>query len=180
MNFLEHILQPENILLAAAITFAFLSPQQSVRRRMMGFKVSGDVLFGIYFIIMNGVSGGLACFIAACGSFIQLMTPEHKLDQTIRIRILLAIMLSVAAAVVSVENVNDLLPILAIIYCRFVEVQKNPQNIRLGFFFSIFPWAAYNIENGFYGALLCNIIILTSLTIALIRHRDLKIPKETV
>lgn len=177
---LPDIFHPAMIVLALAIFFAFFSAQQRQRRRMMTMKFFGDSLYGIYMIIMGGLAGGLASFIAASGSLTQAVTPDHKMEQTMKLRIGMAIVFSIAAIAVSVQNLNDLLPIIAVIYCRFTELQKNPQSVRIGFFFSVFPWMSYNYTNGFYWLMLYNILIGTSLMIAIIRHRKPVTPEDPV
>lgn len=174
------LFHPITAVLAVSIALAFLSVQMKTRRRMMGMKLGADVLYGIYLMAIGGLSGGLASLIAACGSLTQVITPEHKLAETLRLRILMAVALSLAAILVSVKTLGDFLPILAVVFCRFVEVQKNPQRIRYGFFLSAFPWAYYNFSNGFYWPMAYNIVIATSLLIAIIRHRNPITPMDPV
>ena len=170
--------QPITLVLAVSIMFAFASVQMRERRRMMGVKFCADVLFGVYLTAIGGLAGGLASFIASCGSLTQVLTPDHRLRETLRLRILMAVMLSLGAIIVSAEHAGDFLPILAVVYCRFVEIQKDPQKIRIGFFFSTFPWMAYNFDQGFYWPMAYNIVIATSLLIAIIRHRNPVTPMD--
>jgi hypothetical protein len=175
---MSDLFHPITAVLAVSIALAFLSVQMKTRRRMMGTKLGADVLYGVYLTAIGGLSGGLASFIASCGSLTQVLTPEHKLASTLRLRILLAVMLSLAAILVSVRTLGDLLPILAVVFCRFVEIQKDPQRIRYGFFLSAFPWMIYNYSNGFYWPMLYNIVIASSLMIAIIRHRNPATPMD--
>lgn len=168
------------IVLAIAIGFAFYSSQQKLRRRMMATKFVGDFLNGIYIVMMGALSGGLAAFIAATGSLIQALTPDHKLDATRNLRIGLALLLSIIATIVSVRNAGDVLPILAVIFCRFTELQKSSQRIRFGYFLSVFPWGYYNYTHELYWLVLYNILIGTSLLIAIIRHRKPLTPEDPI
>lgn len=171
---------PIDLVLLLSIVLAFMSVQQKNRRRMLGIKFGGDVLYGAYMIGVGGLSGGLASFIAATGGLIQIIIPEHKLDQTLKLRLGIALGLSVIAVVVSVREFNDILPILGLVIARFVETQKNPQRIRMGFLVSATPWAVYNVVNQFYWPLVYNIVIATSLLVAIIRHKEPVTPKEVV
>ena len=174
------LFHPITAVLAVSIALAFISVQMKSRRRMMGTKLGADVLYGVYLTAIGGLSGGLASLIAACGSLTQVLTPEHKLASTLRLRILMAVMLSMVAILVSVRSLGDLLPIMAVVFCRFVEVQKDPQRIRYGFFLSAFPWLYYNFSNGFYWPMAYNIVIASSLLIAIIRHRNPVTPMDPV
>ncbi len=147
---------------------------------MMATKFFGDALYGVYMMIMGGLSGGLASFIAASGSLIQASTPDHKLESTKKLRIGLALLLSVIAVAISVRHVSDMLPILAVVFCRFTELQKSSQRIRWGYFLSVFPWLYYNYTNELYWLMLYNILIGTSLLIAIIRHRKPVTPEDPV
>lgn len=179
MNYSE-LFHPINLLLAVSITIAMISVQQRQRRRMMKFKFCADSLYGIYLTSLGGLAGGLASFIAATGAFVQTITPDDRLDDTIKLRVGIAVVLSILAVLVSVEKVNDLLPILAVIYCRFVELQKDAQKVRVCFVLSAFPWMSYNYINEFYWLALYNIVLVISLIIAIIRHRNPVTPLESV
>lgn len=176
----DHFYDPINIVLAVSIALAFMSIQQKTRRRMLGLKLCGDTLYGVYMVVIGGLSGGLACFIAGIGGLVQIVTPEDKLEETIKLRLAVALILSLAAVIVSVRSPGDILPILGLIIARFVETQKNPQHIRIGFLVSATPWAAYNIVNHFYWPLIYNIVIASSLVLAIIRHKEPVTPKEVV
>ncbi len=174
------LFHPATIILAFAIAIAFYSSQQANRRRMMATKFGGDFLNGVYITVMGGLSGGLAAFIAATGSLIQAATPDYRLDQTRNLRIGGALLLSALAIVVSVRGVSDLLPIAAVVFCRFTELQKDPQRVRFGYFLSVFPWGYYNYANGLLWLVLYNILIGVSLMIAIIRHRKPVTPEDPV
>ncbi len=176
----DHFYDPINLVLLVSIVLAFMSVQQKNRRRMLSIKFGGDILYGTYMIAIGGLSGGLASFIAATGGLIQIAMPEHKLDKTLKLRLGIALGLSVIAVAVSVRQFNDILPIMGLVIARFVETQKDPQRIRMGFLVSAMPWAVYNIVNGFYWPLIYNIIIATSLLVAIIRHKEPVTPKEVV
>ena len=176
----DHFLDPINLVLVLSIVLAFMSVQQKNRRRMLSIKFGGDILYGAYMIAIGGLSGGLASFIAATGGLIQIAIPEHKLDQTLKLRLAIALGLSALAVAVSVREMSDILPILGLVVARFVETQKDPQRIRIGFLVSATPWAVYNVVNHFYWPLIYNIIIATSLLVAIIRHKEPVTPKEIV
>ena len=178
--FPDHFFDPINLVLVLSIALAFMSVQQKERRRMLTIKFGGDILYGGYMIALGGLSGGLASFIAATGGLIQIAIPEHKLDATLKLRLGIALGLSVIAVVVSVRELSDILPIMGLVVARFVETQRDAQRIRIGFLVSATPWAVYNIVNQFYWPLIYNIIIAASLLVAIIRHKEPVTPKEVV
>jgi hypothetical protein len=169
---LSSLFEPVNLVLALAILLGLLAMQQRRRRHLMGLKLCADIFYGAYLTMLGGLSGGLSSLIAAIGALVQTLTPDEKLEKTARLRILLAVVLSIIAAVASVRSINDILPILAVIYCRFIELQKDAQKIRIGFLFSIIPWFYYNYANGFYWLAMYNIFFAFMLMIAIIRHKE--------
>ena len=169
---LSSLFEPVNLILAVAITLGLFSMQQEKRRHMMGLKLCADIFYGMYLIILGGLSGGLSSLIATTGALVQTLTPDEKLEKTAKLRIFLAVVLSIVAAVASVRSLDDVLPIVAVVYCRFVELQRKAQKIRIGFLFSIIPWLYYNYSNGFHWLVLYNVVFAIMLVVAIIRHKD--------
>lgn len=144
----------------------------------MGVKSLADALYGVYMLMIGGLSAGLASFIASCGGLIQAGTPDHRLRETLRLRLGLAAGLAAAAGIVSVRSIDDVLPIFSVVMSRFVEIQNDPQHIRIGFLAAAMPWLAYNLLNAYYLPLLYNFFIIASLLLAIIRHRKTLTPKD--
>ena len=116
------------------------------------------------------MSGGCAALIAATGAFIQSITPHKYLRKTIWLRMIVALILSVASIYFVYRHPLDLVPITMVIACRFGELQPEAQRIKLVYFLTSFPWMFYHYMNGFYLPLFATIIGSISLFLGMYRH----------
>ena len=167
----EYLLNPIHLLMLISLVFSLVAYQLKARRSLLIAKMIGDIIFGVYLIILGGFAGGFSALIAVIGGFVQIMTPDEKLEATAKWRIILAIILSMIVIAFSVNRQSDLLPVMAVVYSRFAELASSRQLIALCMFLAGIAWFCYNFSNGFIYAVIYNVITISSMLIGLYRHR---------
>ena len=118
------------------------------RRRMMVFKCLACLCVAVYYFGMGAQTALVAVLIAALGSTMQAMFPDHLLTKTRVLRAFIAATLAITGIVFCAGNASEALPLVAIIIARFSEVQVRQQSIRFGYVLASSCWIAYafNIE----------------------------------
>ncbi len=148
------------------------------RRKMLGLKFASDSSGALYYYLMGGNAGAFGAMIAATGSLVQSLTPNHLMKKTQPYRIAAAVMLASLGIYVTAQRTSDLLPLIAVIFARFIELSSNAQKIRIGMVMTFPAWMIYNFNNELYLLFLLNITVLCSAISAIIRHS--RQPKEAV
>jgi len=171
MTFDNLLLSPNIILYFFGLIFAMICTQTKNRQKMMFFKFLGDYSNATYSILMGGLSGGLAGFIAGTGGLTQALTPDKHLSKTLWPRIIGASILSIMSIYFSYKAPADLLPIAAVVGCRFMELNRNPERIRLAYYLSGFLWILYFYLLGIYLLIETSTIMNIMFLIGLLRHR---------
>lgn len=167
---IESLLHPTTILFAIGFACGLASPQFRNRRKMMLAKFFGDGFLGIYLFALGGLSGACGAGIASLGALIQALTPYKHLEKTKWLRVIAAVILSIACIYFVYKTPLDLLPICMVVICRFGELQSKAQYIRYTYWLTSFPWMIYHFMNGFYLPLFACMIGSTSILISIIRH----------
>lgn len=176
---LEKLLQQVAVLLAqpAAIPFVlafaggFFAFHIRDRRRMLAFKALVDGLYAIHFIMMSAYAGAFGCLIAVCGLMMQVLTPDRLMQRTLFYRNIVAACLAVLGAFIIAQHSADLLPMFGCAIARFVEIQRDPQRIRLGMAGVLLLWMAYAWEKELYLMLVAHITVWISLLLAYRKHK---------
>ncbi len=169
---LSELLNPYSLIYVLGLTLAMACTQIRHRRKMMTVKFLAECFNSTYMIVMGGLSGGLAGMIAAAGAFTQAVTPDRHFKKTVIPRIVGATVLSLVSLYISYKSPMDLLPISAVVGCRYAELSSNTERIRLAYYLSGFPWIIYLYLSGIYLMLGTVILMNIMFLIGLIRHRQ--------
>lgn len=172
----DNFFHPYTVLYVAGFILAAICTQLKHRRHMMFVKFWAEACNGTYMILMGGLSGGLASYIAGTGGLIQAATPDRHLKRTIKPRIVLVSILSILSIHFSYREPIDLLPVAAIIVCRFMELHSNTEYIRRTYYLAGFPWIAYLYIKGIDLMLLTVALMNILFLIGMIRNRPKRIP----
>lgn len=171
---LDSFFNPYIVLYIAGFTLALVCTQLRNRRWMMFVKFLAESCTGTYMILMGALSGALCSYIAGLGGLMQSATPQRYLEKTLYPRVIGASLLAAASTYISYHDPIDLLPVAAIVFCRFMELNKNAERIRLAYYLGGFPWMFYLFERELYPLLVMSIVMNQMFLIGLIRNRPLK------
>ena len=149
------------------------------RRKMLGGKFFCDIFFALYLYFLGGYTGTMSALIAALGALIQLASPDKYMGKTLKVRIVMAVILSVAGIAVLARNMTDIYPFISVLVSRFGELSSRTLIIRLGFLTACIPWAIYNYSNGYYLALVFNFVMMIALLAGMLRN-DRNVKKEQI
>jgi hypothetical protein len=151
-------LNPADLLYLIAYTTGVSQYVIQGRRQMMTVRTASGVLFTGYMILMQARTGIIACIIGTLGTFIQAVCPDRMLEKTRTHRIIISIVLALAAVLLVARSPADILPLIALVNSRFVEMQSSQQRIRVGLMFSQICWVGYHMSQGLW-LLLCGEIV---------------------
>jgi hypothetical protein len=168
---LNDLLDPSSFVYVLGLILAMICTQIKHRRKMMLIKFLADYTNAYYMFLMGGLAGALSGFIAGTGGLVQAATPDKHLKKTIWPRIIGALSLSAISIYLSYHSPIDLLPMIAVVGCRLMELHHNPERIRLAYFLSGFLWIAYFLVSGIYLMVVTSAIMNVMFLLGLIRHR---------
>lgn len=178
MIFPSLVFTPADLLFAAAYAFGISQYVLKGRRRMMIVRTISSGIYILYMVALQAHAGIIACSIAALGSLLQAVFPDHLLAPTLKLRLASAALLAAAGAIFCARTAGDLLPLLAVVNARFTEVQASQQRIRMGLLPSSAFWIAYHWQNGFW-LLFCAAVIEVFINLTMI-WRHARAHKKTV
>jgi len=159
-----------DILLLVSAMFGVYGLSANGRRRILSCKFFCDVFFALYLYFLGGYTGTMSAGIAALGALIQLASPDKYLGKTLKIRIILAVVLSIAGIAVLARNLTDIYPFISVVVSRFGELSSRTLIIRAGFLTACIPWMIYNYSNEFYLALGFNFLMVIALLTGIVRN----------
>ena len=164
------VFDPVHLILIVSFILLQVAFQMKSRRKMLSFKFSSDILTTTYYALIGGFAGSAGAAIAVVGGFVQLVTPDTKLKQTLPLRIGIAVLLSVVGSFVLARDAADYLPFLAVVASRFIELSHSTFFMRLGFLATALFWVVYNYANSFDVALWLAILTMIFIFVGFVRH----------
>lgn len=167
--FLSLLAIPSTYVFAAAFVGGFFIYHVRRRRRMLLAKAGVDALYGVYFLMMGAHAGVYGIALAVTGGLVQVVTPDRFMRRTLLYRNIIAVILAAGGIYFVVERTSDVLPLIAVVAARFVELQSDPQRIRIGMMCGLLLWAMYSFDNGLYLMLAGYMSVMVSLLWAIIR-----------
>ena len=121
----------------------------------------------------------MSASIAVLGGLIQIAAKPENLGKTLKIRIVMAVVLSIVGIALLARQLTDIYPFISVVVSRFAELSSRTIIIRLGFFISGIPWLFYNWSNGFYLATLYTSSLMVAILIGIYRN-DRNVKKEQI
>lgn len=143
-----HIITAYEFAFIIAFIFNFYNFHASSRQCMMCMRVFGAIFAAYYFYGVGAQSAVIACMISALSSGVQALFNDKLLESTKSFRLALGIIAAVLGLLVSVNNANEALPLVALVISRLAEAQSCKQRIRLGFLFVQILWVVYALNSG--------------------------------
>lgn len=170
MNDLSAHFAPVHILCVVSGILAFIAFQAKGRRHMLTLKLGADVIFAFYLYLLGGYAGMMSAIIASLGGLIQVCVPHSHMKRTLKIRIVMALVLSAFGIYYLADHIIDTYPFASTVASRFIELSSSTLVIRVGFLLTVIPWMIYNFANGFWFALAFNILVMIAMLMGLLRN----------
>ena len=121
------------------------SLQMQNRAWMMRARLAGSALYMSYFYLKDAFAGLLGAMISFLGSLVQVVVPERYHKETLKIRFVIAIILA-GVGIWVFAGTSGVLPMIAVIFVRFSEIQSCVQRIRFGILLNQCCWLIYAID----------------------------------
>ena len=161
-----------------AMVFNILSYQGKKQKSVIALQLVGCTLFCLNYLLLGATVGGLLNIIGTVRSVVFLFKDKIKADRPI-----FAVLFSIAFFSVYILNffvfgkeitaknlIIELLPVFASILLTLSYRLKSAAKIRLCGLISSPAWLTYNITVGSIGAIICEVLTLSSIIIGIIRH----------
>lgn len=116
----------------------------------------------------------LALMIAGTSSLMQSLIPKERLDETLAVRLLIAVVMAGVSIKISYHDAMDLLPLMAVIMMRFSETFKDPQMLRVGNVLPLMLWTYFNYDAGLYLPMWGDALMLISYFWAILRVEQMR------
>ncbi len=146
----------------------FASFQQKTRRKILGVQIAAAILFIIHYILLGAYTGAALNAIALSRSTIYFNSDKKWAKSPVWL--VLFVVISGAAGLMTWEGWYSFLPPLAMILTTISYWLKNETKIRLVTFPSSPCWLGYNIITGSVAGVVTECIVMTSLLIAIFRY----------
>jgi hypothetical protein len=179
MNDISSHFAPVHLLCLVSGILAYMAYQAKGRRHMLSFKLAADIIFAIYMYVLGGYAGMMSAIIACIGGLIQVSVPHAHMKRTLKIRIVMALVLSAGGIYFLADHIIDTYPFASTIASRFIELSSSTKVLRIGFMLTVLPWIVYNYANGFWFALAFNFFIMTVMALGLLKN-ERRITKDAI
>jgi len=154
-----------------AMLCTLLSIQMEHKNKYLLFQILGAIFFANYFLLLGGYAGVLTNSIMLVQGIIALIYLKQN-KEVPKLLIGLLLSLTVISGFFIVNNLLDILPLLAVIVALIIYLQKSEKRIRyLSLIMAV--WIPYAIYFQAHFSLITSIFFLISTLIAIYRY-DLK------
>lgn len=151
-----------------ALVCSLLSFQQKKRNRIMIFQMTASLLFSAQLFMLGAVTGGCLDLISFTRSLIFSKNDKKWASSPAWLGVFIGVM--IITGVMTWESAWSLLPTAGSVLSTAALWMKSEKRIRLISLSAGPCWLAYNIANGAYTGALNEILAMTSIVIALVRH----------
>lgn len=151
------------------LLFFVLSFQQKVRNRILILMVFGQMIFLVHFILLGAWTAAGMNIIGMARTLVFRFREERKWAEW-RLWPVVFIVLFILAGLFARESWIGILPVVAMSIETTGLWLKNLKRLR---FINLFPhpfWFTYNYLKGSWAGVVCEIFVLSSIIIAIIRY----------
>ncbi len=149
-----------------------LSFQQKKRKGILTLQICAAGAFVIHYILLGAHTGAALNFLGLLRSLVFINSDKKWAKSPIWLVVFMAVF-SVASALTWVDWYS-VLPAVAMILTTVSYWLKNETKIRLVTFPSSPCWLVYNIITGSFAGLITELVVMSSLIIAIVRYDILK------
>lgn len=160
-----------------AMAFNTLSYQQKKRSTVIAMQMVGTFLFCIHFGLLGAAMGCILNALSAVRAVIFLNKEKLHADRPVWLAGFIAVYIAsyvltftVFGTTATVKNlVLELLPLIGMVAITISFQLRDAKAIRKYALISSPCWLVYNIANGSIGAVLCEVLSLSSILIGMFR-----------
>ena len=167
-----------NIFGLCAVACFVTSYQMKTRRFIIALGAISRILYMAQYILLGAFDGALLDMVAFVISLICSQTEKGFVKKHFVLTFIFSNILIVGAGLLTYRNIFSLFPVLGVMFELLALWMKKEKHIRLLSFLGAPFWMAFNIKNGAYGSVVGNVIMLVSLTLAILRYDILKKDKN--
>lgn len=163
----------EIFLASVIVVLAVLLPQSNNRKAILLMNM-GIVGSTSAIMFLNGQPlGSMIYIVAFMGSFSQLVIPNSSDPKVMKLRIGVALGIVALGGVVLYQSVLDLVPIAAFAIARLGDALSTPRLMRFAYIGSGVLFLTFAFLSGVNSLVGTQMVLLTSLFLAVIRYEDL-------
>jgi hypothetical protein len=158
------------------LLFLVLSFQQKIRSRILFLMVFGQVIFLVHFVLLGAWTAAGMNFVGMVRTLVFRMRETRKWANWPYWPVAF-ILLFVSAGLVANESWLGVLPVVAMGIETVGLWMKNTKRLRI---INLFPhpfWFSYNWIKGSWAGVVCEVIVLSSILLAIVRY-DVKSSKS--
>ena len=160
-----------------AMAFNLFSYQQKTRKGAIIFQLFGTTLFTINFLMLGAMVGGLLNLVGAIRAIIFINKEKLKADHIAWLIGFIAVYFASYILTFTVFGkeatafnlIIEFLPIIGMIATTISYRFSDAKSIRKFGLISSPAWLVYNIANMSVGAILCEVLSLSSIIIGIVR-----------
>ena len=167
-----------NILGLGAVACFVASDQMKTRRSILALGATSRLLYMVQYILLGAFDGALLDMVAFFISLLCGRTDKGFVKKHFVLTFAFSNVLIIGAGLLTYRNIFSLFPVLGVMFELLALWMKKEKHIRLLSFLGAPFWMAFNLKNGAYGSVVGNVIMLVSLTIAILRYDVLKKEKK--
>ena len=161
----------------AAMAFNILSYQQKTRGKVIAFQLVGSVLFSINFFLLGAIAGALLNVISAIRAIVFLKKDALRADHPLWLAgFVISFLASYALTftvfgkdVTTLNLIVEFLPVIGMTATTWSFRLKDASAIRKFGLISSPSWLVYNIASFSIGAIICEVLSLSSILIGMRR-----------
>lgn len=164
----ENVNIPAQLVGLCGTVLMFLSYQSNKRRLILCWQILASLFFTVHFAMLGAYTGAAMNLLGGIRTVIFIFREDHKWAQS-KLWIFIFSAVFLAAGILTWKNPLSLLPTFAMVLSNVALWFTNPSYIRMVIFPCSPCWFVYNVFAGSYTGCLTEIIVSSSLIIAIIR-----------
>lgn len=147
-----------------AIGISFLIFQQKKRTGLLIFKLSGDILWIVHFLLLGATSGMILSIVGVLRSIVFLVLCLRKKESN-PLWLLLFMTLGVSAIIITWKNIYSICSVISCILAALGYWQKKPMNTKIISIFVCATQITYAFFIGSVSVVINELITLCSIAI---------------
>lgn len=155
------------ILSFVAMVLGLIEPFGKNMKIILAFNFTGNLLVGLSYLLVGGMSGALICFVACVQVIINFLF-DLKGKKIPRWLVAIYMIAFLSANLLTFAKWYDIFALAAAMLFVISVAQSNAKNYRVLYFLNSTVWILYDFLAGAYGNLLTHICLFVATIISII------------